>query len=58
MISPQKGQTSSASIQENNTVERLNGFMFIFQDSLPEKEEIIVAWFYKVLNLAKIMMSY
>ena len=58
MISPQKGQTSSASIQENNTVERLNGFMFILQDSLPGKEENIVAWFYKVLNLAKIMMSY
>ena len=55
MISPQQGQASSASIQENNTAESLDGLMFFLQGVLPGKKENIAAWFEKVLNLSKIM---
>lgn len=42
MKSPQQGESSSASIQENNTVGSPDGLRFILQDTLPQKEENIV----------------
>ena len=43
VISPQQGEnSSSASIQENNAVEILDGLMFILQDGLPKKEKNII----------------
>lgn len=42
MKSPQQGESSSASIQENNTVGSPDGLRFILQDTLPQKEENII----------------
>ena len=41
LITSLQGKNFSASIQEKNTVESLDGLMFILQDELPEKEENI-----------------
>ena len=41
LITSRQGKNFSASIQEKNTVESLDGLMFILQDELPETEENI-----------------
>ena len=42
VISSQQGENSSASIEEENAMESLDGLMFILQDALPEKKENII----------------
>ena len=41
VISSQQVENSSASIEDENAMESLDGLMFILQDTLPEKEENI-----------------
>ena len=53
VISSQQGQNSSASIEEKNTMESLDGLMFILQGVLPEKEENIRSSVLKSVELVK-----
>ena len=41
VVSSQQVENSSASIEDENAMESLDGLMFILQDTLPEKEENI-----------------
>ena len=53
VVSSQQGENSSASIEDENAMESLDGLMFILQDALPEKEENIRSSVLKSVELVK-----